>query len=316
MGQGDLDQIKFERSTISEFETMQQEINITSLALKQQMETIRRMEREQIEQENRRKEQERIAEELKTAREVQANSLPSVFPPFPDRTEFSLYASMTPAKEVGGDFYDFFLIDSDHLALVIADVSGKGVPAALFMMVSKSLIKNELLSGYDPAAALTRVNRQLCEHNSSQMFVTVWLAVVELSTGKGLACNAGHEHPAFRRAGGEFELLKYKHGMFIGVNKKAKYENRTYELHPGDSIFVYTDGVTEATNTAGEMFSEDRLAETLNQFAALNPELLIHSVHTTVDRFAEGAPQFDDITMLSFKYNGSKNAPPEDEWER
>ena len=316
MGQGDLDQIKFERSTISEFETMQQEINKTSHALKQQMDTIRRMEREQIEQENRRKEQERIAEELKTAREVQANSLPSVFPPFPDRREFSLYASMTPAKEVGGDFYDFFMTDSDHLALVIADVSGKGVPAALFMMVSKSLIKNELLSGYDPAAALTRVNQQLCEHNSSQMFVTVWLAVVELSTGKGLACNAGHEHPAFRRAGGDFELLKYKHGMFIDIARKAKYQNREFELHPGDSIFVYTDGIPEATAAENEMFGEERLVSALNDCPDRGPKEMIRWVKRSVDSFVGEAEQFDDLTMLCLEYRGPEAADGENEEQR
>ena len=313
MGQGDLDQIKFERSTISEFERMQQEINKTSLALTQQMETIRRMEREQIEQENQRKEQERIAEELRTAREVQANSLPSIFPPFPDRTEFSLYASMTPAKEVGGDFYDFFLIDSDHLALVMADVSGKGVPAALFMMVSKSLIKNELLSGCDPAAALTRVNRQLCERNSSQMFVTVWLAVVELSTGKGLACNAGHEHPALRRAGGDFELLKYKHGMFVGISGKAKYQNREFELHPGDSIFVYTDGIPEATAADKEMFGEERLVSSLNTRPDCRPEEMIRWVKNSVDTFVGDAEQFDDLTMLCLEYKGPEPTGGEDE---
>ena len=316
MGQGDLDQIEFEPSSISEFERMQQEINKTSLALTQQMETIRRMEREQIEQENQRKEQERIAEELRTAREVQANSLPSNFPPFPDRTEFSLYASMTPAKEVGGDFYDFFLIDSDHLALVIADVSGKGVPAALFMMVSKSLIKNELLSGCDPAAALTRVNRQLCERNSSQMFVTVWLAVVELSTGKGLACNAGHEHPAFRRAGGDFELLKYKHGMFIGIAGKAKYQNREFELHPGDSIFVYTDGIPEATAADKEMFGEERLVSSLNTCPDCGPKEMIQWVKSSVDSFVGDAEQFDDLTMLCLEYKGPEPADGEDEEHR
>ena len=258
----------------------------------------------------------RLDKELKLASDIQINMLPTNFPAFPERTDFDLYASMTPAKEVGGDFYDFFLTDNDHLALAIADVSGKGIPAALFMTVSKTLIKNQMMSGCDPATALERVNAQLCERNSSMMFVTVWLAVIELSTGRVTACNAGHENPGICHAGEGFELLKYKHGMFIGVNKKAKYENRTYELHPGDSIFVYTDGVTEATNTAGEMFGEDRLAETLNQYAALNPELLIHSVHTTVNRFAEGAAQFDDITMLGFKYNGSKIEPPEEEWER
>ena len=253
----------------------------------------------------------RLDNELKLAGDIQINMLPMKFPAFPDRTEFDLYASMTPAKEVGGDFYDFFLIDNDHLGLVIADVSGKGIPAALFMMVSKTLIKNQLMSGYDPAAALEHVNLQLCERNSASMFVTVWAAVLEISTGKGLACNAGHENPALRRTGSNFELLKYKHGIFIGVSKKAKYINREFELHPGDSIFVYTDGVPEANNTSEEMFKEERLIATLNQNPDLSPEELIHRMHDAVNLFAGGAEQFDDITMLCVKYNGTQEMEKE-----
>ena len=249
----------------------------------------------------------RLDKELKLAADIQSSILPMIFPPFPDRTEFDLYASMTPAKEVGGDFYDFFLIDSDHLAMVIADVSGKGIPAALFMMVSKTLIKNQMMSGCDPATALEHVNFQLCERNSSMMFVTVWLAVLEISTGKGMACNAGHEKPGLRRAGGDFELLKYKHGIFIGVSKKAKYQNREFELHPGDCLFVYTDGVPEATNAAENMFGEERLTGTLNQDADAGPEELIRRVHGAVDRFADNSPQFDDITMLCMKYYGAQS---------
>ena len=246
----------------------------------------------------------RLDKELELAADIQLNMLPMNFPPFPDRTEFDLYALMDPAKEVGGDFYDFFLIDSDHLGLVIADVSGKGIPAALFMMVSKTLIKNQLMGGADPAAAMERVNAQLCERNSASMFVTVWLAVLEISTGRGVACNAGHEYPGIRRSGGGFELLKYKHGMFAGISKKAKYQNREFELHPGDSIFVYTDGVPEAKNTAEEMFREERLAATLNQDPDSGPEELIRRLKEAVDRFAGGAEQFDDITMLCIKYYG------------
>ena len=249
----------------------------------------------------------RLDKELALAADIQLNSLPMNFPPFPEHTEFDLFASMTPAKEVGGDFYDFFLVDNDHLAMVIADVSGKGIPAALFMMVSKTLIKNQLMTGCDPAAALERVNLQLCERNSSRMFVTVWLAVLEISTGKGLAVNAGHENPGLRRAGGDFELLKYKHNMFIGVSKKAKYQNREFELAPGDSVFVYTDGVPEATTASGEMFGEERLTETLNRNPDAEPEELIRRVHGAVDAFAGGAPQFDDITMLCLKYHGNQN---------
>ena len=251
-----------------------------------------------------------LDKELKLAADIQINMLPMNFPPFPERTEFDLYASMRPAKEVGGDFYDFFLIDDDHLGLVIADVSGKGIPAALFMMVSKTLIKNQLMSGCDPAEALEHVNLQLCERNSSMMFVTVWLAVLEISTGRGVACNAGHENPCIRRAGGDFELLKYKHGMFIGVSKKAKYQNREFEIHPGDSVFVYTDGVPEATNPAMEMFGEERLTSTLNLAPDAEPDELIRRMHDAVDRFADGAPQFDDITMLCLKYHGSRGRQP------
>ena len=304
MGQGDLEPAVFEPTSIREFERMQQEINRTRSALAGQMDTIRRMEREQMEQENRKKEQERIEQELGMAREIQGSALPHDFPAFPDRTEFSLYASMTPAKEVGGDFYDFFLIDSDHLAMVIADVSGKGIPAALFMMVSMTLIKNQLMGGCDPAQALQRVNSQLCEHNEARMFVTVWAAVLEISTGRGTACNAGHENPGLRRAGGNFELLRYGHDLFLGARKKTTYRNREFSLRPGDCLFVYTDGVPEAARADKQMFGEDRLAEVLNRRPDADPEELVRAVRGAVDRFADGAPQFDDITMLCLKYRG------------
>ena len=304
IGQGDLEPIRFEPFTIREFDRMQLEINNTSQALNRQMETIRRMEREQVEQENRKKEQERIDQELRMAREIQLGVLPAGYPAFPNRKEFSLYASMEPAKEVGGDFYDFFLIDSDHLALVIADVSGKGVPAAMFMMTSKSLIQNQLMTGCSPAEALAAVNRQLCEHNFAMMFVTVWAAVIELSTGRGTACNAGHEHPGLGRAGKGFELLMYPHDPFLGVRKRAEFRNRDFEMKPGDCIFVYTDGVPEATLPDNQMFGEERLAEVLNEDRDADPEALVRRVREAVDRFTEGAAQFDDITMLCYKYNG------------
>ena len=304
MGQGDLESAAFEPTSIDEFQTMQREINRTRLALIDQMDTIRRMEREQMEMENRRKEQERIEQELQMAREIQASALPRTFPAFPDRTEFDLFASMTPAKEVGGDFYDFFMVDSDHLALVIADVSGKGIPAALFMMSSKSLIHTQLMNGCDPASAMERVNLQLYEHNTSSMFVTVWLAVLQVSTGEGLACNAGHENPVLCRAGEGFEILKYRHGMLAGISKKARYENRPFRLNPGDALLVYTDGVPEAQNEAKEMFGEERLAEALNRDPGAAPEQLIARVHAAVNGFILDAPQFDDITMLSLKYLG------------
>ena len=305
MGQGDLESSTFARTSIEEFKQMQLEINRTRVALNQQMGTIRRLEREQMALENAKKEQERIEQELNMAREIQESALPHIFPSFPNRTEFSLHASMTPAKEVGGDFYDFFLVDSDHLAMVIADVSGKGIPAALFMMASKTLINNHLMTGCDPATALERVNLQLCENNTSKMFVTVWLAVLELSTGNGLACNAGHEHPALGRRGEGFELLVYKHNMFLGVSKKARYTNRPFHLNPGDSVFVYTDGVPEAHNRDGQMFGTERLERVLNQDGDAAPEKLIENVRIALDDFVQNAPQFDDVTMLAVKYYGT-----------
>ena len=293
----------------TEFETMQNEINQTSVELKEQMETIRRMERDRVELENEKKEQQRIAQELGMAREIQESALPHVFPPFPDRTEFSIFASMTPARAVGGDFYDFFLIDSDHLALVIADVSGKGIPAALFMMVSKTMIQNQLMTGCSPAEALAEVNRQLCERNSSMMFVTVWLAVLEISTGKGMACNAGHENPCIRRAGGDFELLEYAHDMFVGVRKKAVYHNREFELHPGDCVFVYTDGVPEANGENDAMFGEERMVKALNSCGNGSPEEIVRGMRSALDAFVGGTEQFDDITMLCMSY-GENPTPP------
>ena len=246
----------------------------------------------------------RLDDELSLAANIQNNMLPMIFPPFPDRHEFDLYASMNAAKEVGGDFYDFFLVDQDHLALVIADVSGKGVPAALFMMVSKTLIKNQLMTGLSPAEALANVNLQLCERNTAKMFVTVWAAVLEISTGKGLACNAGHENPGLRRTGGSFELIAYKHNIFIGVSRKAHYADRPFEMKPGDSLFVYTDGVPEAKNAAGEMFGSRRLETALNDYGDVPPDVLIGGVRQAVRDFAQEAPQFDDITMLALKYHG------------
>lgn len=256
-------------------------------------------------------EQERINTEMNLARNIQTSTLPSRFPAFPERREFNLYASMTPAKEVGGDFYDYFLINDEYLALVIADVSGKGIPAALFMMTAKSLIRDQLIAGRDPAAALERVNAQLSEGNTSVMFVTVWLAVVELSTGKGFACNAGHEDPVFKHTGGDFELLQYKHDRFVGPWKKACYHNRPFELHAGDCIFVYTDGVPETRNEDGEMFGEGRLTETLNQHPNAEPEKLIRYVHDVVNHFAGNAEQFDDITMLCFQFYGAQGQKEE-----
>jgi sigma-B regulation protein RsbU (phosphoserine phosphatase) len=248
-------------------------------------------------------EKERIGAELSVATNIQASMLPCIFPAFQDRDEFEIYASMNPAKEVGGDFYDFFLVDDDHLGLVIADVSGKGVPAALFMVISKTLLKNRALMKTSPKEILESVNNQLCENNEAEMFVTVWLGIYEISTGKLTAANAGHEYPAIRREGGEFELYKDKHGFVLAGMENAKYHEYELELNAGDTLFVYTDGVTEATNANEELYGTDRMLAALNQNPGRRPPQLLPDVKADIDSFAGEAPQFDDITMLSLKIN-------------
>lgn len=248
-------------------------------------------------------EKERIGAELNVATQIQADMLPRIFPPFPDRHEFEIYASMTPAKEVGGDFYDFFFVDHDHLALVCADVSGKGVPAALFMVIGKTLIKNRAQLGGSPSEVLAYANEQLCEGNDAELFVTVWLAIIEISTGRGIAANAGHEHPALMRADGEFELVKYRHSPAVATFPGLTFKEHEFELNPGDKLFVYTDGVTEATDSSNVLFGEERLVASLNSGKDLTPDKLIENVKSDIDRFVGDAPQFDDITMLSISWN-------------
>ena len=249
-------------------------------------------------------EKERIGAELDMASRIQGSQLPNLFPPFPDRKEFSLYASMDPAKEVGGDFYDFFMIDEDHMGFVIADVSGKGVPAALLMMVSRVLIKSGLQNGKSPAETLASVNNQLCESNDEEFFVTVWLAVLELSTGNGIAANAGHEHPVLRRAGGKYELQVYRHSLAVGVMKDVPFRQHQFHLNPGDSFFVYTDGVPEATDRNSELYGTGRMLEALNRDADAEPDQVLANLTADINRFVDGAEQFDDITMLGFRYRG------------
>ena len=243
----------------------------------------------------------RIETELNVATQIQADMLPRIFPAFPERREFDIYASMTPAKEVGGDFYDFFLVDEDHLAMVIADVSGKGVPAALFMVIAKTLLKNAVQMGSSPRQALEKVNNQLCENNEAEMFVTVWLGVYEISTGHLTAANAGHEYPAIRRAGGRFELFKEPHGFVLAGMENARYREYELEIGVGDTLFLYTDGVTEATDGANALYGTDRMLAALNRNCELDPERLLHEVKADLDGFVGAAPQFDDITMLSLQ---------------
>ena len=249
---------------------------------------------------------ERIGAELNVATQIQADMLPRIFPPFPQKNEFDLFASMTPAKEVGGDFYDFFLVDEDHLALVMADVSGKGVPAALFMMVTKILINERTLSGDTPAEILSVVNDRICDHNDADMFVTVWLGILEISTGKITAANAGHDDPAIYRAGGEFAIVKNRHGPVIGAMEGMAYHDFTIDLQPGDKLFLYTDGVPEATDATEKMFTLDGMLNVLNESRDLPPEEILGAVWNRVNAFVGDAPQFDDLTMLCLEYKGTK----------
>ena len=248
-------------------------------------------------------ENERISTELALASRIQSSALPKEFPV---RKEFDLYASMTPAKEVGGDFYDFFMIDDDHLALVIADVSGKGVPAALFMMVSSSLLHHAAMSlkEFSAAQALKIVNDQVCSRNPEEMFVTVWLGILELSTGKLTAANAGHEYPMVKKAGESFELLKDRHGLVIGAMGGIRYRDYELQLEPGSKLFVYTDGVAEATNSRNELFGTQRLEKVLKDHGDSAPAEILKDVKKAVDEFVGTAPQFDDLTMLCVEFKG------------
>ena len=249
-------------------------------------------------------EKERINTELTLATKIQADMLPHVFPAFPERKEFELFANMDPAKEVGGDFFDFFLVDNDHLCITIADVSGKGIPAALFMMASKILLKNNAMTGKGPAEILTDVNAAICANNREQMFVTIWLGILEISTGRLTAANAGHEYPVLMRAGKDFELYRDKHGFVIGGMEGAEYSQYELQLNPGDKLFLYTDGVTEATDANKELFGSGRMIAVLNERKDTSPTQMLEGVRRAVDDFVKEAEQFDDLTMLCLAYKG------------
>ena len=235
-------------------------------------------------------EKERISAELNIATQIQADMLPRIFPAFPERNDFDIYASMNPAKEVGGDFYDYFLVDDDHLCMVIADVSGKGVPAALFMVIAKTLIKNRAQLGESPSEILNNVNIQLCDGNEAELFVTVWLAIIELSTGRGMAANAGHEHPAIRRADGRYELSIYKHSPAVAVMDGIRFREHSFELYPGDSLFVYTDGVAEATDVHNQLFGAERMLDALNRDPDAAPAQTIINVREAIDALSGRLP--------------------------
>ena len=246
----------------------------------------------------------RINTELGLASEIQAAMLRDTFPAFPDRSEFDLYALMDPAREVGGDFYDFFLIDENHLALIIADVSGKGVPAALYMMSSMILLRNQGKAGGTPAEILSAVNQQLTQEENIKMFVTAWMGILDLQTGHMACANAGHEYPVLGKAGGEFSLYRDKHNFVLGGLDTAEYSNYQIRLNPGDVLMVYTDGVPEASDPDQQFYGTDRLLRALNSAGGQTPEELIRTIRQDMDTFTSGAEQFDDITMLCVKYNG------------
>ena len=251
-------------------------------------------------------EKEKIITELTLAKEIQEQSIPHTFPPFPDRTEFNLYASMTPARGVGGDFYNFIMMDDDHLALFIADVSGKGIPGALCMMVSNMRLLQRTYEGGSPAEILASVNEWICRNNKTGMFVTAWLGILELSTGKLKAANAGHEYPAVQHKGEQFELFRDRHGLVLGGMSGVPYKEYELQMNPGDKLFVYTDGVPEATDANNDMFGTDRMLAALSAEPDASPEKTLENVSSAVAAFVKEAEQFDDLTMMCLEYRGIK----------
>ena len=249
-------------------------------------------------------ERERLSTELELAATIQSDMLPARFPAFPDRKEFDIYAIMDPAKEVGGDFYDFFFTDEDTLALVIADVSGKGVPASLFMMRSMLMIRNITKGNPNPAEVLTDVNLELCENNDSAMFVTVWLGLLNLKTGHLKASNAGHEYPIIKKPDGEFELFTDPHSFVLGGSRKLKLKEYELTLEPGSQLFIYTDGAPEAKNPENEMIGTENLVDIVNQASDESPEMKLKDIRQSISDFVKDAEQFDDLTMMCLYYFG------------
>lgn len=257
-------------------------------------------------------EKERIGAELDIAKHIQASMLPCIFPAFPERKEFDIYATMEPAKEVGGDFYDFFMVDDTHLAIVMADVSGKGVPAALFMVIGKTLIKDHTTPGRDLGKVFTEVNQLLCESNSEELFITAFEGVLDLVTGEFVYVNAGHEMPFICKAGGDFEPYKIRAGFVLAGMEGMKYRAGSTRLEPGDKIFQYTDGVTEATNLKNELYGMNRLGAILNKVKGGTPNDILPAIKKDIDEFVGDADQFDDITMLCLEYKARMETNEED----
>ena len=284
---GDLNEVVAVRNS-SEFASLSDDINQTVDVLKGYIEAAEK----------------RIEQELEFAFTIQDSALPKNFD-FP-RGDFRLFASMDPAKEVGGDFYDFFFVDQNHLALVIADVSGKGIPASLFMMRAKTAIRGFADSAQSPAEILYRANNTLCEGNDAEMFVTVWLGIINLETGVMRCANAGHEYPAIMRAGGDYELLKDRHGLALAAMEGVHFKEYELAFNPGDRLFVYTDGVPEAIDEQVEQYGTNRMLRVLNAEKGGAMRELLPIVRKDIADFAGGAEQFDDITMLGFAYFGAE----------
>ncbi|MCR5789240.1 MAG: serine/threonine-protein phosphatase [Lachnospiraceae bacterium] len=246
-------------------------------------------------------EKERIEAELSIAARIQKDILPS---DFPAGKEFALYALSDPAKEVGGDFYDFYYLDKTHLAMLVGDVSGKGMSAALFMIAAKTLIRTRAKLGGTPAEILKDANEQLLENNPSFMFVTVWFTVIDLSTGKGLLVNAGHTDTVFKRADGPYEILKNPHSLVLAALEDTRFEEYSFKLRPGDRVFIYSDGVTDAQNIHDEYYGTERMLAALNKNREAPVQELLTAVRRDVEEFSQGTSQYDDITMLGFTYFG------------
>ncbi len=284
---GHLDEVVNVRNS-SEFASLSHDINQTVSVLKGYIQAAEK----------------RIEQELEFARRIQDSALPKNFH-FP-RHEFEVYATMHPAKEVGGDFYDFFFVDKNKLALVIADVSGKGIPAALFMMRSKTALRGAAESGCGPAETLRRANAMLCEGNDAEMFVTVWMGIIDLGTGVMQCANAGHEYPLLRRSGGDWEVYKDRHGLVLAAMEGVRFREYELKLNSGDQLFVYTDGIPEAINEQCEAYDLQRLVDELNAEKDQTLERLLPSVRGDIRTFVGPAEQFDDITMLGFTYLGQE----------
>ncbi|MCR5790387.1 MAG: serine/threonine-protein phosphatase [Lachnospiraceae bacterium] len=246
-------------------------------------------------------ERERTETELANAAQIQEAALPGVFP---DRKEFELFALMDPAREVGGDFYDFFFLNEHQFLLFIGDVSGKGMPGALFMMTAKALLKTRCLQGGSFSEMLCDVNEQLIEVNKANLFVTIWMGVIDITTGEGFAANAGHTDPIVKKADGGYEILRYRHSPIVGVLPGSRYAEHAFKLSPGESLFVYTDGVAEAVNADKELYGEERMLAVLNRYPDTDMKTLLTAVREDISEFENGEAQYDDITMIGFRFYG------------